>query len=114
MLNSKEYKKLFFSLQTLASDIPESTFKKVFEWFTIYTLIETLSGNPVVIPGLGKIKITYSGDKRVGEYKESVLEAEIEFDDLIKKIYGQVADGEANVVHEYISNLINNDLKCKV
>lgn len=114
MLNNKEYKKLFFSLQTLASDIPENTFKKVFEWFVIYTMIETLSDNSVVIPGIGKIKIRYEGDKRVGAYKESVLSGEIEFDDLMKKLFGQVADGESSEVHEYISNLINNDLKCKV
>lgn len=85
--------------------------KDFFESLVTYLVYNYLEGNSTYIPFFGSVKVNYEGDIVDAKGKEAVLSLDFEADSSLKKIIGQIVDGEETEVEKILKKKIRIELE---
>lgn len=88
--------------QTEVRDLEEIKFIRLIE--------EYYSNKTMDIPFIGKLHIEYKGDTVVAGCREAILEITVEPSEILKRVIGEVEDGESDI----ITNLLEQKIKSSV
>jgi hypothetical protein len=85
--------------------------KDFFESFITYIVLNYMEGKETIVPYLGVIKLNYEGDEIVKNGKEAKVSLEFIPNSNIKKIVGQIADGEETEIEQSFFKKIKYQLE---
>lgn len=110
---SQEEKDLIYRIHLLSgkslSDITE-----MFESFCLCSVLACLEKESVQIPLIGEMNIKYDGEEISALGKEAKVEISINPNKYIKKVIGQIKDGEESDIEKSLELKIKNILKSMV
>jgi hypothetical protein len=111
----KKDKETIHRVHSLNSDVPLANIKDTFEMLFTDVVFHYVDHETIHIPYIGEMKIQHVGDKLVDGYREAVLEIKIEPSTFLKKIIGQIEDGETvtDLDKAFVSKVIS-DMEDKV
>jgi hypothetical protein len=84
-------------------DVLESTFLRQLEFI--------MSNKPIVVPFLGKLLVRYKGDSYVSGEKIAEIESFFSVSDLLKRLIGDIHDGESNIIGQLLQKQLKGALQ---
>jgi hypothetical protein len=106
-------KSLVEELSTL-SGYPASTVREILE-FTFLRQVEQYSdSNEMSVPFIGKVRIVNKGDVFISGAKQADIDVFFAPSDLLKRIVGDVEDGESDLIENLLQKKFENALQVKL
>jgi len=87
--------------------------KDVLESFYTLVTINYLEGKTTHIPYLGEISIEYKGDEIKAGGREAILHLSVDADSMLKRVIGQIQDGDETEVERIFLDKIKMELDTK-
>lgn len=103
---SKEDKSTIQRLHLL-SGLPYEECKELCKYFSVMMALDYMEGHPTHIPFIGDIDIEYLGDTIKKQGKEAILSITLEPEPGLRRIIGQIEDGEETELHK----ILKRDIK---
>lgn len=88
--------------------------KDFFESLITLIIFNHLEGKETYLPYIGSIKLVYEGDQYIGTGKEAIVSLEYKPDYNIKKIIGQIVDGEETELRKILNKKFKIELESKL
>ena len=107
---SQEEKDLIYRIHLLSGK-PLSDITEMFESFCLCTVLSCLEGEPLQIPMVGEMEVKYSGEDISALGKEAKVEIQVKPNKFLKKVIGQIQDGEESDIEKSFELKIRNILK---
>jgi len=101
-----------FTVDTIStlSGLSFEQVKGVFEFLLLIQFTQYLEGNPINIPYLGALSIEYDKDELIRGHKRAVLKTQFQDSELLKKIVGEIKDGDNDTILSILKNFVENQL----
>lgn len=107
---TQEEKDLIYRIHLLSgksmSDITE-----MFESFCTCAVLSCLEEEDLCVPMIGSMSVKYAGEELSAIGKEAKVQITVEPSKFLKKIVGQIKDGEESDIEKSLENKIKNILK---
>jgi hypothetical protein len=84
--------------------------REVFEFLLLLQLTQFLDGHPINVPYLGSLKVEFEKDEMIRGHKRAILRTEFKDSELLKRIIGEIEDGENTTIMSILKNFIDNQL----
>ena len=104
MIKLNEFEKTLIKEINTLSDQSESSVREVLEFTLLRQVEQLLNGDPISIPFIGKLTIEYVGDDFVEGARIAQIKSSFEPSDLLKRLVGDVEDGESEMIEEMLSS----------
>ena len=96
------------------SEYTEYNVRNILEFSFLRQLEQLLNGEELSLPYIGKIKLTFEGDVIRSNEREAVISAQFTSSALMKRIMGDVADGESGALHYLLEKKFKKSLQDKL
>ena len=107
---SQEEKDLIYRIHLLSGK-PMSDINEMFESFCLCTVLSCLEKETLQIPMIGEMKVSYDGEEISALGKEAKVTIEMTPNKYLKKVIGQIQDGEESDIEKSYELKIKNVLK---
>jgi len=101
---------MFIEKMHLISGKTHDEIKEFFTSIIMMLIFDFIEKKESHLPGFGVLKIDYLGDEINNGKKEAKLLIDLQPNDYIKKIVGQIIDKEENELHKLLKKKIKNYL----
>jgi hypothetical protein len=106
-LKLSEFEKTLTSEISTLSGYPVSTVREILEFTFLRQIEQYMTEEGIKVPFLGTLTINHEGDSFVQGAKQATLKTSFESSDLLKRVVGDIQDGEVSI----IENLLQKKLK---
>jgi len=110
---SQEEKDLIYRIHLLSGK-PLSDVNDMFESFCLCAVLACLEKEPLQVPMIGEMNVIYNGEDISALGKEAKVEISVTPNKFLKKVIGQVQDGEESDIEKSFELKIKNILKSLV
>ena len=107
---SKEEKDLIYRIHLLSGK-PLSDVTDMFEAFCLCTVLACLENEPIRLPLVGDVNVTYEGETISALGKEAKLSLSVVPGKYLTKVMGQIHDGEESEIEKSLEVKITSILK---
>jgi hypothetical protein len=84
--------------------------RQVFEFLLLLQMADYMEGKPITVPYLGKLSVEYIKDEIIRGHKRALLDVKFEDSELLKRMIGEIEDGENTTVLAVLKGFIENQL----
>ena len=114
MIKLDEYEKTLVDEISTISEYTEHNVRNVLEFSFYRQMEQLLAGEEISLPFIGKIKLAYEGDITLSNEREAVVTAQFHPSSLMKRIMGDIADGEADTLLYLLEKKFKKSLQDKL
>lgn len=105
-LKLNTFEKSLIQELSILSGYSQSIVREVLEFTFIRQVEQYFVNQKMPIPFLGELGLTYKGDIYTDGEKEAILESSFEFSTLLKRVVGDIEDGDITLIKDLLEQKI--------
>lgn len=113
-LKLNQFEKSFVRDVSTLSGYPPTVIREVLEFMFLRQIEQYEDSGEMSIPFIGKVKIIDKGDIYVSGAKQADIDVLFAPTDLLKRVVGDVADGESSIIENLIQQKVENALETRL
>lgn len=114
MIKLDEHEKSLIEEISTISEYTEHNVRNVLEFSFYRQMEQLLEGEAISLPFIGKVKLAYEGDITLSNEREAIVTAQFTPSSLMKRIMGDIADGEADTLFYLLEKKFKRSLQDKL
>lgn len=107
---TKDDKELFNRVHLLSGQSYDEV-RSVYEGFVYSIILSYLEDNSISLPFIGEMKVSFIKDNLTEKGRQAEVSINVEPNDFIKKIVGQIEDNEETYIEDILKDKIYDSLK---
>lgn len=113
-LRLNQFEKSYVRDVSTLSGYPPTVVREILEFVFLRQIEQYEASTEMHIPFLGKIKIIDKGDIFVSGAKQADIDVLFAPSDVLKKVVGDVADGESSIIENLLQQKVENALETQL
>lgn len=111
MIKLNDFEKVLIKEISTLSDQNEYAIREVLEYTLLRQVEQLLNNDPISVPFLGELELSYTGDEFEAGAKVATMTATFNPSALLKRLVGDAEDGESSILEDLLSSKMKTALQ---